>query len=148
MRALLGDEVLPYWQHVQAVVRDAWQKKFPRELMIKLVSVATQPLMQMVEAHHAGAEDFDRRDILEQDVKVWPYQNAVAFLAAQPWRALFCTACGKRFAADKPGRKFCSDACTAKARKASKLASWHEHKDEWRSGSKVKAAKVKKGKKA
>ena len=134
------------WQHVQDVLRSAWQKKFPRETMIRLVSAPTQIMDRMLEAQAAGDAEFKARDILTQDVKVWPYQNAVAFLAAQPWRALFCASCGKRFAADKPGRKFCSDACTANARKASKLASWHEHKDEWQVRSKAK--KPRKGKKA
>jgi len=115
------------------VVRDALQKKFPRELMIKLIGVTTQPI---------GADgrscrrrrDVDSRDILNKDVKVWQrIKTPVAFLAAQPWRALFCTACGKRFAADNPVESFVVTLAQQKPGRASKLASWHEHKDEWSS---------------
>lgn len=136
--------IRPQWQRVQDTVRMSWQKKFPRETMIRLLSVPTQIMDRMAEAHHGG-KDFDSRDVLEQDLQIWPYQNAVAFLAAQPWRALFCSSCGQRFAADKPGRKFCSDACTAKARKSSKLASWHEHKDEWQQRAAKAKGKSKRG---
>lgn len=139
-----GEEVRQQWQRVQDIVRMAWQRKFPRDLMIKLVSIPTQVFERMIEAAKAG-RDIDSGDIVKQSVMVWPYQNAVAFLAAQPWRALFCSSCGQRFAADKPGRRFCSDACTANARKASKLASWHEHKDEWQQRAAKPKGKAKKG---
>jgi hypothetical protein len=37
---------------------------------------------------------------------VWPAQFAIMFLAIHPWRARFCSSCGKRFVADKPSRRY------------------------------------------
>jgi len=63
---------------------------------------------------------------------VYPYMQAVMFLGTNPWRALFCGLCGKRFVADKPGRRFCSEDCTKAARKGSRRVWWSKHGENWR----------------
>jgi hypothetical protein len=41
-----------------------------------------------------------------------PYQNAVAYLFNEPWRARFCAECNKRFVAVEPKNKFCGETCS------------------------------------
>jgi hypothetical protein len=62
----------------------------------------------------------------------WPFQKAVMLLAVEPWRAGFCSQCGMRLVADKPGRKFCGDKCSQSSRKGTKRAWWAKHGGNWR----------------
>jgi hypothetical protein len=73
-------------------------------------------------------------DLWLAGTRVWPYQQAVMFLGTNPWRALFCGLCSKRFVADKPGRRFCSEDCAKEARKRGQLAWWNQHGENWRNG--------------
>ncbi len=130
--------LIPFWQAFQGVLRGAWQLGFPLEECVRLISSA------------AVADRLYGETDVEPDLSsypVWPYQRAVMLLGVEPWRARFCPLCGKRFVADKPARRFCSDACASKARKHSRRAWWSEHGKEWRvNRSKGKRVPTAKGK--
>jgi hypothetical protein len=114
---------IPFWQAFQRVLRDAWQLGFPLEECVRLISCA------------AVADRLYSATDAEPDLSsypVWPYQRAVMFLGVEPWRARFCGQCGKRFVADKPARRFCSNTCSTKARKASRMDWWNRAGEEWR----------------
>lgn len=111
---LFGSGIKPcYWFVLREALRKAWQEGFTPEHCVILLSFAgDMPLNPSAE--------------------VWPFQRAVMFLAMEPWRAKFCGVCGKRFVADEPARRYCSTACTGKARKGTKNASWAKHGKRWR----------------
>jgi hypothetical protein len=102
------------WQVFQYILRETWHAGFPLEKCVALIS-------DKIPDEEGNA----------LDTKVWPFQKAVMVLGIEPWRAKFCT-CGRRFVADKPSRRFCSDRCSSDARKASQRSWWNEHGDKWR----------------
>ena len=147
--SLTGREAGKIWRACQANLRVAWKSEFPLTSCIKLINAGIRfdPPVEGVDYHAANAVAIPREQAagyqvqinVESDLwlagtRVWPYQQAVMYLSANPWRALFCSLCGNRFVADKPSRKFCSEDCTKKARKSSKLAWWNEHGQNWREG--------------
>jgi hypothetical protein len=128
------------WQACQAHLQEAWKsgpgkRAFSLTACIRLISAGVRPDLPVegrdyhVEpplVYAANAVGIPREQAtiyhinLESDLwlagtRVWPYQQAVMFLGTNPWRALFCGLCGKRFVADKPGRRFCSGDCTKEA---------------------------------
>jgi ribosomal protein L24E len=114
---------IPFLRAFQQVLCEAWQKGFPLEECVRLISSA------------AVADRLFGKTDVEPDLSsypVWPYQRAVMFLGVEPWRARFCGLCGTRFVADKPARRFCSNKCSAKARKDSRAVSWSKHGEKWR----------------
>jgi hypothetical protein len=107
----------------QRVLQGAWQLGFPLEECVRLISCTAVP------DRLTGATD------AEPDMSsypVWPYQRAVMLLGVEPWRARFCPRCGKRFVADKPARRFCSNRCSSGARRLSKTAWWTNKGQKWR----------------
>ena len=125
---------VPFWQAFQQVLRDAWQHRFPLEQCVRLISCA------------AVADRLFGKTDVEPDLSsypVWPYQRAVMLLAVEPWRGRFCGQCGRRFVADKPARRFCSNKCSARARTASRAVSWNKHGVKWRAAYEGKKAKDK-----
>ena len=120
-----------FWQQFQHFLRAAWlMPPFSLDACVQLISCG-------VDSHEDAAPD--------KRLVVWPYQRAVMFLGTESWRARFCQ-CGQRFAADKPARRFCSNTCSAKARKASRAVSWGKHGDKWRARYESKKAKGKSSK--
>jgi hypothetical protein len=114
---------IPFWQAFQEALRGAWQARFPLEECVRLISCAA-----VADRLHGQAD-------IEPDLMsypVWPYQRAVMLLGVEQWRARFCGLCGKSLVADKPARRFCSTACSAKARRDSRSASWSKHGQKWR----------------
>jgi hypothetical protein len=105
-------ERVPLWWSFKQRLRTAWQHGFPLEVCVRLISSPISPLLNAF--------------------RVWPYQRALMFLTSEPWRARFCPRCGERFVADKPARRFCSGACSSKARQNSRAASWKKHGEKWR----------------
>lgn len=167
--SLSGTAAVTIWQACQAHLQAAWKNGFPLTASIRLINSGVRPESPIegrdyhVEpaaapvVHAANAVVIPREQAtiyhvnLESDLwlagtRVWPYQQAVMFLGTNPWRALFCGQCGKRFVADKPGRRFCSEDCTKEARKSSKRAWWGEHGENWREG-KVKTGRKRSSKK-
>ncbi len=125
---------IQFWQAFQRALHGAWQVGFPLEECVRLISCAA------VADRLYGATDVEP-DLLSYPV--WPYQRAVMLLGVEPWRARFCAQCGKRFVADKPARRFCSNACSTKARQASRSVSWSKHGEKWRADYEKKKAKEK-----
>jgi hypothetical protein len=68
------------------------------------------------------------------------FQRAFYLLFQQSWRARVCERCGLYFIAQKPSQRFCSTACSAGNRLASKLKWWR------RVGAKRRAQSAKKQK--
>jgi hypothetical protein len=159
------------WQACQGNLQEAWKsgpgkRAFSLTACIRLISAGVRPDLPvegrdyhaepLIYAANAVAVPLEQAAIyhinVESDLwlagtRVWPYQQAVMFLGTNPWRALFCGLCSKRFVADKPGRRFCSEACTKEARKRGQLAWWNQHGENWRNGkTKQKVAKKSKGK--
>jgi hypothetical protein len=135
------------WQVCQAHLQEAWKsgpgkRPFSLTACIRLISAGVRP-EEPVEGRDYHVEPREQSTIyhinMESDLwlagtRVWPYQQAVMFLGTNPWRALFCGLCGRRFVADKPGRRFCSETCTKEARKRGQLAWWNQHGENWRNG--------------
>lgn len=123
------------WRQLQNELRRAWQQGFPLEASIALLSDTW---------HHGFPGEITDRGWEPRDFKpkAWPYQKAVMFLAVDAWRARVCL-CGKRFVADKPSRRFCSEACSANARKVSRRAWWTGHGRDWRAGQEQQKRKPK-----
>jgi hypothetical protein len=108
------------WQIYQRQLREAWQGRFPIENCVQLISASR------------GLDPSGLNEpVASNEHAVLPYQRAVMFLGIESWRARFCF-CGRRFVADKPGRKFCSDRCFIESRKHSRRAWWREHGEDWR----------------
>jgi hypothetical protein len=154
------------WQVSQAYLQEAWKsgpgkRAFPLTACIRLISAGVlRELPTEGRDYHAEQREQSaiyhinrESDLLQAGTRVWPYQQAVMFLGTNPWRALFCGLCGKRFAADKPGRRFCSEDCTREARKRGQLAWWSTNGNDWRNGktkqkeSRKSAKKIRKTKK-
>jgi hypothetical protein len=108
------------WTPERDRLREAWEAGFPAG---KTLELATSPLFLM--ARQADAEELENTP-----PKIWPYQEAVLFLHANPWRAKFCNNCGRRYVKEKPPQKFCSERCTREARKKGKRKLWKNH-PEW-----------------
>jgi hypothetical protein len=138
VRRLKREPPIRFWRAFQHVLHDAWREGFPLEESVRLISCIAVP------DRLSGKSDVEP-DLLS--FPVWPCQRAVMFLGVETWRARFCAQCGKRFVADKPARRFCSNACAAKARKHSKKVWWTEKGNEWRADYEKKNAK-KKGKRS
>ena len=117
---------VPFWWALQQMLRRSWEKSFPLEWCVILIS----------EMH--GDARF----------RAWPFQRAVMFLGVEPWRARFCGVCGKEFVADKPARRFCSTACATKARQGTRAASWKIHGEEWRTRYQKRKARQKPSRRA
>ena len=130
----------PYiWLEIQRLVREAWQRGFPMDACIHLISIPARfEYLNLLKLVQSGPLPFDRGE------NVWPYQRAVMVLSLESWRVRVCV-CGNRFAADKPQRRFCSDRCAATARKGSRLIWWKEHGKQWRS-TRPKVVRTKSGK--
>lgn len=170
-----GYTAVKIWQACQANLQEAWKtgpgkRPFSLTACIRLISAGVRPESPVegrdyhVEpaaaplVHAANAVVIPREQAtiyhvnVESDLwlagtRVWPYQQAVMFLGTNPWRALFCGLCLKRFVADKPGRRFCSETCAKEARKRGQLAWWNANGEEWRSGREKKSKGAKKGRK-
>ena len=119
------------WKIEQARVRDAWQKNFPHEgsvLMISEIAKLSQLDQRMDQLQKMSLEEYEGAvaDAKKNGAnwlpkpESWPYQEAVMFLTMEPWRARICGECGNRFVADHAKRKYCSVAgadgskCSAK----------------------------------
>ncbi len=133
---LKNEPPIPFWRAFQTALRVAWKMRFPLEECVRLISCAAVP------DRLSGKTDVEA-DLLSYGV--WPYQRVVMFLGVEPWRARFCGACGNRFVADKPARRFCSNTCSGKARQASRAASWNKHGKKWRARSEQKKASRRRG---
>jgi hypothetical protein len=148
----VGSATDPIWKHNRENARRAWKEGFPPELCIRLIASGTLPDTAALSAHDFMADNVVHiplsaaaayridPDLYNQEAQVWPYQMAVMYLAVNPWRAATC-ACGNRFVADKPSRRFCSDKCFQDSRKRSRMAWWTEK------GSKARRKTAKAGKK-
>jgi hypothetical protein len=113
-------ESAPLWWWFKQRLQFAWQRRFPLEICINLIAIAVPPLGLL---------------------RVWPYQSALMFLGTEHWRARHCSLCGARFVSDKPARLFCSNDCSAEARRTSRARSWKKHGREWRARSGKKGLK-------
>jgi hypothetical protein len=132
----IPQEEVPMWRAFQRALQEAWQVGFPREECVRLISCGVVP------ERISGKSEFEP-DLLSYPA--WPYQMAVMFLGVESWRARFCGQCGKRFVADKPARRFCSNPCAGKARQASRSLSWSKHGEKWRDRYERKKAGRKRG---
>ena len=121
--AALSRNSRPLWEDRQKSVRLAWKNGFEMKTAVRLIAVGAVPWS-------LGPTLPGTVDVM--GLKVWPYMNAVFFLAGQSWRARFCSMCGNHFVADKTNRKFCSDRCFQQSRKKDKLGWWQEHGQQWR----------------
>lgn len=129
------------WTPYQRALRLAWQKRFPLDSCLELI-VSLDRFTKVI------VQKPEERKLSEggifQKSKVWPFQRAIMFLGMQPWRARFCV-CGKRFVADIPARRFCSDKCFQDSRRQANRSWWREHGAKWRqSGRKTSKKRLKK----
>jgi hypothetical protein len=97
------------WQTYQTLLRQAWAKKFPSDLTIRLLeSSGMGPSLEVGMGH------------------VYPYQNAVMLLHDQSWRAKICEDCHNRYVADHAKRKYCSTKCSELNIAKSHLKWWRD----------------------
>jgi hypothetical protein len=113
-------ESVPLWWWFRQRLQSAWRSRFPLEMCVNLIAIAVPPTGLL---------------------QVWPYQRALMLLGTEHWRARHCGSCGARFVSDKPARLFCSNACSAEARRTSRAHSWKKHGRTWRNRSKKKGIK-------
>ena len=106
---------IPLWKGWQDVFLQAWRAGFPISEVMRL---AVAPVSQEVEVLGSLSEA--------------PYQRALLLMASAPWRARFCSKCGKPFAALKANAKFCGPECFAESRLNTKQRWWAKHGPEWR----------------
>lgn len=131
----------PLWKAEQRKLRDAWQKKFPLDACVQLI-VSGAKVSELDQAIHRATEaafKMDNADALEflhqqafPEPRVWRFQRAIMLLYMEPWRAVFCMACGKRFAKDTKGRLYCSTECFDPRRSKAKREWWKKHGKKWR----------------
>jgi hypothetical protein len=105
----------PPWSILRDSLQKAWRDKFPIEEAVGLINFHGVGLFHMGDIAVSGAA---------LGKTTWPFQRAVMFLASESWRARFCV-CGKRFVADIPGRRYCSDKCFQDSRKAAMKSWWN-----------------------
>lgn len=137
---------VPLWQFFQAELRNAWQEgrpPFPIETSVKLIAGGFSNIISfpsLFNTEFLGMEAF-----LGTYNQTHPYQLAVMFLSASPWRAGICNleTCKKRFIKDKPATRYCSTACSNEAQRISGSAWWERNGNQWRAKSKKRKAKEK-----
>jgi hypothetical protein len=135
-------ESVPTWKIFQKSVQEIWANKFPPENIVEFIAAVAEVSKGYKQVKEL-AEMLSKKVLTYSLPKpeIFACQRAMMFLGVQPWRALFCGVCGKRFIADKPGRKYCSEECAEKTRKGSKLAWWNKHGQELRNA-KAKQSKT------
>jgi hypothetical protein len=106
---------IPLWKGWQDVLLQAWRAAFPFSEVMRL---AVAPVIQEVDMLGSLSEA--------------PYQRALLLMASDPWRARFCSKCGKPFVALKANAKFCGPGCFAESRLNTKRRWWAKHGSEWR----------------
>jgi hypothetical protein len=129
------------WNQVRDELQTAWVDGFSSQRCLRLIvegvdssrleetfTDAQSKLMQELE--------INPKSVLPEP-KIYPYQQAIMFLAAHGWRAKFCNVCGKRFVAGEPKQGACSDTCRQQAERNRKNAWWS------RSGRKQRRTKQK-----
>jgi hypothetical protein len=143
----------PAFLKIQAPLRDLWSQRFPLADAVETIVTIEREVIRAVLKRIKN--DADKRSVpLDERITVapgnwhfqtsgWPAQYAIMFLATQPWRARFCSSCGRRFVADKPSRRYCGELCSHEARKKGKLTSWRNHGKAWRANQKRREKKRK-----
>jgi hypothetical protein len=99
------------WQMTQDLLREAWQKRFrigQFELMGLLTSVFDPNFLTDVMLGSQSRPTFASRN--EMPEEMYPYQQAVLFLAEQKWRAKCCKRCKTPFAANHSVGRYCNTA--------------------------------------
>jgi hypothetical protein len=99
------------WQMAQELLREAWQKRFrigQFELMGLLTSVFDPTFLTDVMLGSRSRPAFASRN--EMPEEMYPYQQAVLFLAEQKWRAKRCERCKAPFAANHSVGRYCNTA--------------------------------------
>ena len=138
---------LQLWMLHQRILRIAWEKKFPLDNCVSLITA-----VEGLSAHSREVERVAEHMVQHNTIpdyssvpkqEVWPFQRAVMFMAVNSWRARFCIKCGKRFVAAKPKNTYCSDECFQESRKGAKRAWWSEHGQEMRDAKKAKTRRKK-----
>jgi len=107
--------VIPLWKGWRDVLLQAWREAFP---LTEVIRLTVGPV----------SEEID----LLSSVTEHPYQQALLLMAKDPWRARFCSKCGKPFVALKANAKFCGPECFAQSRLNTKQRWWAKHGPEWR----------------
>lgn len=112
---------LSAWWIMREGLRQTWNEHFPLDRCMALIA------FYLYEEPRPSLSQ-----VWPPPFQVWPFQRAVMFLGMEPWRARFCTLCGKRFVAAKPAQRFCSTDCSKAARKSSKRTWWADNGPQWR----------------
>lgn len=120
-----GASRLHSWRDLRDVTRLAWERKFSLDICLLLLNHVIRLTPTLIFPPYAC-------------------QRAIVFLAIEPWRARFCSICGRRFVADKNARRYCSTDCSSRARLDSRNAWWKAYGNEWRAETRTANARNKK----
>jgi hypothetical protein len=135
------------WKMSQRYLRDAWEKKFEIGMfeLMRLLTSCFDPTKlweaEMDIAKHLRDEPA-HTTLIDMDADFLPCQRALMFLNDEKWRVRIC-ACGKRYVADHPRRRYCAIGCPVQiaeqkksahspARKKQKRKWWKKHGRAWR----------------
>jgi hypothetical protein len=151
------------WVEIQGLLRQAWQRRFPLEESVTLITLCAYRSQLARELDEApdhikqipkkyppeGSENVTKEDLLglseypiEQPAldrisEVWPFQRAVMLLTIDPWRARFCPTCGDRVAAATQRSTRCDNpGCFEESRRATKREAWRRNGMRWRAKAK------------
>jgi hypothetical protein len=116
---------IPFWRVWQRLMLDAWRADFHPDLVIQLNGIL------LGDSHLAELPEFGKLRCIEIQ-PVHDFQRAVAAMGASPWRSKFCSKCGQPFAADKPQRDYCSDACRRVVHQMALRDRWEKYGKKWR----------------
>jgi hypothetical protein len=118
------------WRMNQRFLRESWKEQFPQDdlygMMRLVLSVFDPTQINLLDLSSKPQRPLFA-ELSDLPSGSSPYQQAVMFLFAEPWRARFCAEpeCGKRFVAAEPKTMYCSEACTHRSRKRQKMAWWN-----------------------
>jgi predicted nucleic acid-binding Zn ribbon protein len=128
--AASGKKALPSWNTLQQQLLRTWRTGFPLNSSVSLIT-SLERVTKLSQALEDVASQAAKTNDMESLSKTklpqpeyWPFQRAVMFMAVESWRARFCSACGKSFAAAKAKQGLCSDKCREDAEKRRKNAWW------------------------
>ena len=114
------------WKMAQRFLRDTWNDNFPEDIFLAMRALLCVFDPSTMDGLTLSGQPYQPSFAELGDLKAgaYPYQTAVQFLFAEPWRARFCGECKKRFVAAEPKTKYCSEICSHENRNRQKRDWW------------------------
>src|SRR5260370_8723636 len=119
-----GSRPIPFWRVWRDLLRSAWGADFHPDYVTQLQAIS------LYDSTLCELPEFGKLRSIEIR-PVHDFQRAIEAMGQSPWRAKFCSRCGQPFAADKPPRKSCFDACRKEVHRLALQVRLEKHGQKW-----------------